>query len=207
LENTFEEWRIWVETADEPKSCQDCHMPEGNHEFLGIHDRDYVLENVEIATEHQRIENRMKARITIANTGGGHHLPTYVTPKIYVHGYFRDSLGRPIKGSQQQVIVGRGAQARTRDDGKTEWYDEYDRRIPAGESFAFNYDGEIPEQAATFHLEIVVAPDDYYNWAYSIWKDQQSRSEVGRQLLSQAYEETLANVSGYYLLQEEHVVE
>jgi mono/diheme cytochrome c family protein len=208
LQNTYEEWRAWNETAGEPQTCQQCHMPEHGHGFKGIHDRGYVAENVTITSSHERRGGVMHAAITLKNTGNGHHLPTYVTPKIYLHGYFRDADGKQVEGTFQDAVVGREAHTRAKEGDGREWYDEYDTRIPAGEGFTFEYEGEVPAQAASFHLEIFVAPDDFYHKNYRKWVGQTSRrSPQAIGLLNQALAETEPFESGYYLLKEEYAVD
>lgn len=206
-ENTYAEWLEWFNEADEPKSCQECHMPDGDHSFKGIHDQDYVATNSTVTFSFQQNEGVMTARISLENSGGGHHFPTYITPKIFIRCYFSDANGEEIQGSRKQETVGRGAKTRRLKSGKTQWFDEFDTRIPAGEAYIYRYSEPIPEDAGSFQLEIFVAPDDFYHHLYEKWVGLESRSSKGLELLGQALLETKPEVSGYYLLRKEVLIE
>ena len=206
LENTYEEWRAWAEQAVEPKSCQQCHLPEGEHGFKGIHDADYVRENIELSTTYEASDGSVRASITLVNSNNGHHLPTYVTPKVFLRGYFTDANGQQFADSLQEDIIGREAHIRKKPGGGTEWYDEYDTRIPAGRQHAFTYEGEIPAEAAAFHLEVFVAPDHFYHRNYGKWLKQEKRSAAALSDLQLAWEETQPEASGYFLLEERYEI-
>ena len=206
-ENTYNEWLEWTAVADDPKSCQDCHMPDGDHSFKGIHDQEYVAANTTVVSSYGQSGGLMTAQISLENTGGGHHLPTYITPKIFIRCFFSDASGEIIRDSLVEETVGRGARTRKLPSGKTQWYDEFDTRIPAGDTYIYRYAEQIPEGAMSFHLEIFVAPDDFYNNLFKKWIGQRTRSSKGLELLGQAFRETDPEVSGYYLLREEVLIE
>lgn len=79
LENTYVEWRQ-SRYAQDGVTCQDCHMPERRHEFKGIHDRETTRQGL---TVHAR-RTGDGLRVRAGNTGAGHALPTYVTPRILI---------------------------------------------------------------------------------------------------------------------------
>jgi cytochrome c2 len=205
LQNTYEEWRSWATVQSKPQSCQDCHMKDGDHRFLGIHDSEFVRAAVDVKTAHAVVGGRMQASIEVLNLRNGHHLPTYVTPRIWLHGYFSAADGGKIEGSFQDDFIGRDARAKTQ-DGRTEWNDVKDTRIPAGGSYVFRYEAAVPEGARRFHLEVFVEPDHFYHQSYSSWVKEESRSAAGRALLGQALAETAPFTSGYFLLQESYAL-
>jgi len=202
-ENTYAEWLEWFAGADEPQSCQQCHMPDGDHRFRGIHDKEYVAENVEVNSWHKLDGEYMSAGISVTNSGGGHMLPTYITPRIYVRAFFSDSQGEVIWSSHRREIIGRGAVPQRQPGGGTLWVDEYDTRIPTGGTFEFSYSEQIPDAAVDFHLVVFVAPDDFYNRAYERWLGQGWRSKDALELIEQAHRETRPQASGYYLLRQQ----
>ena len=79
LENTYTEW-LESRYAREGVTCQSCHMPAGAHDFLGIHDRETTRRGLTI--EARRTVDSIRVRA--GNTGAGHALPTYVTPRILI---------------------------------------------------------------------------------------------------------------------------
>jgi hypothetical protein len=77
LEDTLEEWSA-SRYAATGTSCQACHMPDGSHAFRGIHDP---------ATTRRALTLRVRREaegvlLTLCNSGAGHALPTYATPRI-----------------------------------------------------------------------------------------------------------------------------
>jgi hypothetical protein len=79
LENTVEEWRV-SSYAHAGVTCQDCHMPDGEHSFKGIHDADMTRRGLAITVKRARGELIVQA----TNAGAGHALPTYTTPSIRI---------------------------------------------------------------------------------------------------------------------------
>lgn len=79
LENTEQEWRA-SPYARAGVGCQDCHMPDGSHEFRGIHDPGMTRKALGVAVRRRR----QGIEIRVSNIGAGHALPTYATPRIRV---------------------------------------------------------------------------------------------------------------------------
>lgn len=77
LENTYAEW-TGSRYADNGQTCQSCHMPQGKHEFAGIHDRRMTRRGLVASARRTAQGITMEAR----NKGAGHALPTYATPRI-----------------------------------------------------------------------------------------------------------------------------
>jgi nitrate/TMAO reductase-like tetraheme cytochrome c subunit len=79
LENTFAEWRS-SRYATAGITCQTCHMPDGRHEFRGIHDPAMTRKGLQVRA--RRLS--WGVEVTATNAGAGHHLPTYATPVIRI---------------------------------------------------------------------------------------------------------------------------
>jgi hypothetical protein len=93
--------------------------------------------------------------VTVANTGAGHYLPTYVTPKIFVEAHLLDAQGQSIPDSAQQATIGREV---TLDLSQ----ELYDTRIPPKASHAFTYTHVLSATAMTLRVRVVVHPDHFY---------------------------------------------
>jgi len=158
LENTFEEWRA-SPAARQGRQCQDCHMPDRQHLWRGIHDPEMVKSGIEIALEVSKTPVRpgdeLTAAFTIRNTGVGHFFPTYVTPRVVVSMELLDASGGPIKGSRVEQGIGR--------DVPLDLSREIaDTRIPPGGRFAFTYRRRLDEAAAQLSTKVTMYPDHFY---------------------------------------------
>jgi hypothetical protein len=69
LKNTVQEWRASA-YAREGVSCQDCHMPDGSHEFRGIHDPEMTRKAMQLNVRRKAKGIDIRAR----NVCAGHAL-------------------------------------------------------------------------------------------------------------------------------------
>jgi hypothetical protein len=158
LENTYAEWQESPYAA-EGVQCQHCHMPDRRHLWRGIHDPAMVRQAMTVtispsATSYEPGE-MVHVTVTVANTGAGHYLPTYVTPKIFVEAHLLDAQGQSIPDSAQQATIGREV---TLDLSQ----ELYDTRIPPKASHAFTYTHVLSATAMTLRVRVVVHPDHFY---------------------------------------------
>lgn len=158
LENTYEEWKA-SQAARRGQQCQDCHMPDRRHLWRGIHDPEMVKSGVTITLTTDRTRYRpgqsLLATLTIANTGVGHHFPTYVTPRVVARAELLDASGRAVPGSAEERIIAREvALDLTRE--------VFDTRIPAGERFVFRYRQRVPGPGTRLRVTVTVLPDHFY---------------------------------------------
>ena len=158
IENTYEEWRQ-SPYATAGVQCQHCHMPERRHLWRGIHDPDMVRQalTVTITPETPSFTPGvpMQVVITVTNSGAGHFLPTYITPKLFVQAYLLNAQGQPLEASRQEMVIGREV---TLDLSQ----EEYDTRIPPKASQTFTYTQDVPATAITLRVRVVVHPDHFY---------------------------------------------
>ena len=82
----------------------------------------------------------LQATVTVTNSGAGHYLPTYVTPKIFVQGELLAAAGEAIADSFQEAIIGREITLNLRRE-------VYDTRIAPKASLDFGYAMALPETA------------------------------------------------------------
>ena len=158
LENTFEEWRA-SPAARRGQQCQDCHMPDRRHLWRGIHDPEMVKSGVRITVRPNRPRYRpgdlLSARIEVANTGVGHHFPTYVTPRVVVRAELLDQDGQPIPETAEERAIGREVPL----DLSREIADT---RIPAGGRFEWNYKQPVDRPGLRLKVTVTVFPDHFY---------------------------------------------
>jgi hypothetical protein len=97
----------------------------------------------------------MQTVITVTNSGAGHYLPTYVTPKIFVQVQLLDAQGQRIPGSAQEAVIGREVTLDLSEE-------VYDTRIPPKGSWSFRFPQAMPTAATTLRVRVVVHPDHFY---------------------------------------------
>lgn len=201
LQNTNIEHREWQLETGDTRSCQDCHMPDGRHIFKGIHHAEYVRESLDINALLSGSPHSLAADVSIHTRDVGHYFPTYVTPAVFVEMELLDTAGVALEGSQQQHRIQRDARTRRDDEGRSEWYDHADTRIPPGQTarYSFSIDNASFPGAVVARITVRVEPDYFYHHSYERWVGDQKRSEAGRKLLQQALEETSRESSGYIL--------
>ncbi len=180
LENTFNEWKEGP-YANEGRQCQDCHMPDRRHLWLGIHDPEMVKQAVAVVLRVERRATRpgeiVEATLTVTNRGAGHMFPTYVTPQVFVRAELVDAAGRPVPGTREEQIIGRGIAL----DLSRELYDT---RIPPQGSFTFRYSRKAERAGLKLRAWLTVYPDYHY---VAVFKSIiPSAGPKGRPLLEQA---------------------
>jgi cytochrome c554/c'-like protein len=158
LENTFEEWRA-SPAARRGRQCQDCHMPDRRHLWLGVHDPALVKSGVTItlrtAGGRYRAGNRLRATLTVLNTGVGHHFPTYVTPKVMVRAELIDVSGQSLPGSIEERAIGREVPLDLSREIR-------DTRIPPRGRFTLRYRRVLPRSGLSLRVSVTVFPDYFY---------------------------------------------
>jgi len=160
LTNTYGEWK---ESPFAAKNihCQNCHMPEGRHLFLGIHDKDTVRGALDIKIKKTKGRGKGSGllNISLKNTGAGHYLPSYVTPLIVVKSYIIDNSSKKIQKTLQKDLIGRVITLDLTEE-------IMDTRIAPGRTHTIRYRPRYPEKTKgplRAVVEIRVYPDDFYN--------------------------------------------
>jgi hypothetical protein len=158
LENTYEEWRQ-SRYATDGQQCQTCHMPDRRHLWRGIHDPEMVRAAMTVQVDPNASSyapgDHMRTAITVTNSGAGHYLPTYVTPKLFIRAHLLDAAGKIIDTTAQEAAIGREV---TLDLSQ----EVYDNRIPPDGSYTVEYEQVVPIGATTLRVRIVVHPDHFY---------------------------------------------
>lgn len=187
LENTYNEW-LESPHAQEGKSCQSCHMPDRRHQWRGIHDPESVKNalklNVEIGSHQESIE----AEIRLTNQGAGHHLPTYLTPAIFVTARLLDAAEALIPKTESIRVIQRRVPLSLDKE-------IFDTRIPAGGTWLYTYKAPLVNNAKFLEVQLDVHPDHFYSDFFEVHK---SKTSEGQMAIKQALE--ITENSPYFLM-------
>jgi Zn-finger protein len=155
LENTTEEWKD-SRHAREGRSCQSCHMPERRHLWRGIHDPEMVRAAIAFSVESgERANNAIRAALSVRNTGAGHYLPTYVTPRLIAEIEQLDSDGRSLPGTRVERLIQRQVPL---DLGS----ETADTRLPPDGELRLVYERPAHRAAVALAYRLRVEPDEFY---------------------------------------------
>lgn len=187
-EDTYAQWQA-SPFASTPTSkgvtCQNCHMPNRQHVWQGIHSPDMVRQalSTKITVQHG------KAIAEIRNSGAGHHFPTYMVPKIkarlvLVQGKRERVLAESVIGWQVDVALEN---------------EQFDTRLPAGKSLML--EGALPEDVikgvlrnGRLELRLEVAPREHYERTFESMFAQADKMDAETlKLLEQALSEAKAS--------------
>lgn len=152
LENTYEEWRA-SRHAREGRQCQSCHMPGRRHLWRGVHDPEMVRRALHREVSVTRLDaGRLQVSITLANRDAGHHLPTYVVPKLMANVYLR--------GRGTQMLVGQHVVGRTLNVALDR--EIADTRLAPDARQEVSYEVSLAPGAWRVILRTEVAPGEHY---------------------------------------------
>jgi hypothetical protein len=185
LENTYAEW-LESPAAREGKSCQSCHMPDRRHLWRGVHDPEMVKSGVTIEHEAPRLESgAVLARLTLTNSGTGHHFPTYVTPRVVAEIEQADAAGRALPGTRMALVIARQVSP----DLSREIADT--RLAPAAQA-RLDYRQPRHPRAVRLDYRVRVEPDAFYVGLYRALLADDSAGK-GRALIRRALADALAS--------------
>jgi hypothetical protein len=188
VENTYNEW-LASPYAARGITCQSCHMPDRQHLWKGIHDPEMTRRGVTITAEadpeRPRSGERVRARLTITNSGTGHAFPTYTTPAVFLRAALLDADDRPLRGQYEERIL-----QRRLDMSTVPWGEEFDTRLLPRQSATLEFERIVPPGAATLYLWVWVDPDHFYHGFFRS-RLEENRDFAGREQLQAALEETV----------------
>lgn len=155
LENTYREWRA-SRHAREGRTCQSCHMPARRHLWRGIHDPEMLRSGVAFSVQGgEWIATGIRAALTVRNSGVGHYLPTYVTPRLIAEIEQVDIDGRSLPGSRVAHIIQRQLPL---DLG----HEIADTRLPPDGEVRLLYERPAHPAAVSLAYRLRVEPDEFY---------------------------------------------
>ncbi len=157
-------YREWLEGpyARRGVQCQHCHMPNREHQFLGIHDPATLKQGIQLTATAKHVDRSIAVVAELRNIGAGHYLPTTTTPALWLVIELVDEHGVAIEGASSRMRIGRDMKF----DGS--WHELEDTRIPPGElrMMARAWSGGRTAQATRARVTVEVHPDDYYEHFY-----------------------------------------
>jgi mono/diheme cytochrome c family protein len=163
LLNTYKEW-LEGPYMRRGVQCQSCHMPNREHQWLGVHDRDTFRQGIRLDAHAHRSAGVVTVVADLANIGAGHYLPTTPTPAAWLRIELVDARGDLIPGASSQLRIGRDIYSDR--DG---WHERADTRIPPGDtrSMARAWTAGRTAEATAARVTVEVHPDDYYERIYA----------------------------------------
>lgn len=187
LENTYNEWRA-SRYSREGKTCQSCHMPEGRHEFKGIHDPEMTRRGLQVHV----LRTAQGMYVEAKNIGAGHALPTYGTPRITI----RAETTEQGKVKHAEFVI----QRRVHWDPKDGWSEISDTRLLPDQSLELRLP-LMPNQGAK--VTVIVQPDqDYHDRVYPMMLSAPIKlSKLDRALLVDARDEGISRAYTLYSFQ------
>ncbi|MDE0043876.1 MAG: c-type cytochrome, partial [Candidatus Poribacteria bacterium] len=179
LENTYNEW-LESPHAKEGKTCQSCHMPDRRHQWRGIHDPESVKNALKLDVEIRNHQESIEAEIRLTNQGAGHHLPTYLTPAIFVTTRLLDATETLIPKTEAIRVIQRRVPLSLDKE-------IFDTRIPAGGTWVYTYKAPLANSAKFLEIQLDVHPDHFYSDFFEVYK---SKTPEGQMAIKQALEIT-----------------
>ena len=187
LENTYNEW-LESPHAKQGKTCQSCHMPDRRHQWRGIHDPESVKNALKLDVEISNYQETMEAEIRLTNHGAGHHLPTYLTPAIFVTARLLDATETLIPKTEAIRVIQRRVPLSLDKE-------IFDTRIPSGGTWVYTYKAPLADNAKFLEIQLDVHPDHFYNDFFEVYK---SKTTEGQIAIKQALE--ITENSPYFLM-------
>ncbi|MEE8556924.1 MAG: multiheme c-type cytochrome [Myxococcota bacterium] len=160
IENTFAEWSASPQAAA-GRSCQDCHMPDRQHLWRGIHDAEMVKQGVDSDLQLQPTEgDTVEAALLLRNRDVGHAFPTYVTPRVFLDVFQVDSGGREVPETRVSGVIARQVDLRS-------GVEIADTRVLPGETTQLLY--RLPRAANATALvgRVTIDPDFHYRGVFA----------------------------------------
>ena len=190
LENTYTEWQA-SPYARQGKQCQSCHMPERQHLWRGIHDAAMTRQGVTIKSSEPILRNgKLSAQLTLTNSGAGHYLPTYVTPRVLVQIYQESAGQQPIEGTLREKIIARQVSADLSEELS-------DTRLAPGERMSLDYLVPHHPDTKAIVMRVRVEPDHFYTGLYRSLIDTQLDGK-GTKLIRAAMKNSLDSAYDLY---------
>ncbi len=181
-------YREWLHSPYMPRGvqCQHCHMPDREHTFKGVHDPETVRQGLDVRAAATRATDRVSVRVTLANVGAGHYLPTTPKPAALVDVEMLDARGATLPDAAARGRIGR----RIAFDGK--WRELEDTRIPPGGTRVLEHAFAGAARAQRARVTVTMAPDDFYEGFYERSLQRSGLAPEARALFLEALTEARA---------------
>ena len=160
-------------------------MPERKHLWRGIHDPDMLRRGLAVDLKLTPLEaGAYRAEVTARNQGAGHHLPTYMVPKIDLVLTLHRPGATPVELARD--VIGWKADV-------TMQQEEFDTRLAAGAARRHAHVFVAPGKPG-WHVElrVDVAPREHYERMFQYSLVNVSMSRAASDLLKTAIAEAAA---------------
>jgi mono/diheme cytochrome c family protein len=187
-------YREWLEGPymRQGKQCQDCHMPNRDHTFLGVHDPAMFRRAITLTANTHAKDGAITIIAELANTGAGHAVPTTATPAVWLRLELLDATGKAIASDVRRI--GRELTY----DGS--WHERTDTRILPGAKMVMARAWKT-DRARSARVTVEVHPDALYEQIYAS-RLASSPKPGARPLLEQA----LARARTSHYIAEQRVI-
>ncbi|TGM91548.1 cytochrome c554 and C-prime [Leptospira levettii] len=154
LMEVYKEWEN-SSFAKQGIQCQNCHMPDREHSWKGIHDPDFVRKSVEPSWKLETISNgEIRIFAELKSIAVGHKFPTYLVPKIYLRFYTIEANGK--KTFIEESIIGRLVNTNLSEE-------YYDTRISPNDKHTVDFTYKLNNRKVEKIVwETIVDPDEHY---------------------------------------------
>lgn len=167
--------------------CQNCHMPNREHSWKGIHNKEFVKNSVGI---HTKLGNNNTIQLRISNDHIGHKFPAYSVPRIIVQIFQgKNLIKKDTIGWELDIFLEKEA---------------YDTRINPGDQITriYNLDDLNPDHKKEFKIEIWIAPRYHYGKIFKyVYETEENLSEYERYHIENAMRE---EKNSWYLIYEKY---
>lgn len=152
LMEVYSEWEK-SPFAKQGVQCQNCHMPNREHSWKGIHDKSFVQNSILPSWKITEQNGLYSVKAEIKSIGVGHMFPTYVVPKIYLRFY-------AITKEKKRILLDESIVGRYVNTDLNEEY--FDTRIKPNGTLMVQFDYLPKNKIQEFLWEIEVNPDEQY---------------------------------------------
>ncbi|MBL0956143.1 MAG: cytochrome c554 and C-prime [Leptospira sp.] len=182
LMEVYKEWEN-SSFAKQGIQCQNCHMPDREHSWKGIHDPEFVRKSVQPSWKLEKIsDGEIRIHAELKSIAVGHKFPTYLVPKILLRFYTIDTFGK--KTLIEESIIGRLVNTKLSEE-------YYDTRIAPNDKhtvyFTYKLNGK---KIVKVEWETIVEPDEHYVRSF-----EESLKEKGKLLSNETKKQLTLSLS------------
>ncbi|MBF0470265.1 MAG: hypothetical protein HQL48_02705 [Gammaproteobacteria bacterium] len=171
-EDTYQQWSATL-YADNNQQCQYCHMPDRQHLWKGIHDREMTQSALSVNIELIHDDEKINAVASITNSGAGHHFPTYLVPEILLRLEHVTADGAVIEIGRR-IIAWRANLSLTEE--------LFDQRLASGEQITIQAESDSAVVGDIFRLRVNVSPREHYIRTFEDYLSRHGASLSGETL-------------------------
>lgn len=172
LMNIYEDWKNSPFSKENNyKTCQNCHMPQREHSWKGIFDKEFVLDHINIQWDPNN------KNLKIFNNKIGHKFPAYSVPRIQI--ILKNGLNEILLkeiGWKLDIFLKK---------------EEEDSRIPSGNYFEYTLPRDtLKNIKSNTYLQIYIHPSYHYEKSFEYTLENLILTEIEKELIKIAIKES-----------------